>query len=133
MFLRHCFTKRKNGRTHKEMRWRISSTEVGGYHSTYHAGCFESSTQYQSEFYVGIINHILNSILKFSYVQISPSFICRWNDRVHGKTSEPFWIWVEDPESNFMYHSEYFFMTRKQVLLNYVHFLRFLLRLESSL
>lgn len=42
-------------------------------------------------------------------------FFIRWNDRVHGKTSEAFWIWIEDPESNFMYHSEHFLITRKQV------------------
>lgn len=40
----------------------------------------------------------------------------KWNDRVHGKTSESFWIWIEDPESNYIYHSEYFQMTRKQAL-----------------
>lgn len=40
----------------------------------------------------------------------------RWNDRVHGKTSESFWIWIEDPESNFIYHSEYFQMTKKQTI-----------------
>lgn len=31
-----------------------------------------------------------------------------WNDRVHGKVSEIFWLWIEDPESNFIYHSEQF-------------------------
>ena len=40
----------------------------------------------------------------------------RWNDKVHGKTSEPFWIWVEDPENDHMYHNEYFMITRKQVM-----------------
>lgn len=39
-----------------------------------------------------------------------------WNDRVHGKTCESFWIWIEDPENNFIYHSEYFQITRKQVM-----------------
>ncbi|GLG93341.1 Putative activating signal cointegrator 1 complex subunit 3 B [Gryllus bimaculatus] len=39
-----------------------------------------------------------------------------WNDRVHGKTSENFWVWVEDPDSNFLYHHEYFLLTRKQVI-----------------
>lgn len=31
-----------------------------------------------------------------------------WNDRVHGKVSESFWLWIEDPETNFIYHSELF-------------------------
>ncbi|XP_071445378.1 activating signal cointegrator 1 complex subunit 3 [Hetaerina americana] len=42
----------------------------------------------------------------------------RWNDKVHGKTSQSFWIWIEDPDSNFMYHHEYFIITRKQVIKN---------------
>lgn len=40
----------------------------------------------------------------------------RWNDKFHGKTSEAFWIWVEDPDTNHMYHFEYFLLTKKQVL-----------------
>lgn len=40
----------------------------------------------------------------------------RWNDRVHGKTSESFWIWIEDPESNFIYHSEFFQISRKAAM-----------------
>lgn len=39
----------------------------------------------------------------------------RWNDRVHGGSAEPFWIWVEDPENNFIYHHEYFLLSKKQV------------------
>ncbi|EDW80628.1 uncharacterized protein Dwil_GK11465 [Drosophila willistoni] len=38
-----------------------------------------------------------------------------WNDRVHGKTSQSFWLWIEDPESNYIYHSELFQMSRKAV------------------
>lgn len=38
----------------------------------------------------------------------------RWNDAVHGKFAESFWIWIEDPESNFIYHSEFYQLTRKQ-------------------
>lgn len=53
-----------------------------------------------------IILHLLY-LLVFLFV--------RWNDKVHGKTSEAFYIWIEDPESNYMYHSELFIMTRKQV------------------
>ncbi|XP_021913277.1 activating signal cointegrator 1 complex subunit 3 isoform X2 [Zootermopsis nevadensis] len=40
----------------------------------------------------------------------------RWNDKVHGKTSEAFYVWIEDPDSNYMYHSEFFLITKKQVL-----------------
>lgn len=40
----------------------------------------------------------------------------RWNDRVHGKTSESFWLWIEDPESNFIYHAEYFQLSRKAAI-----------------
>ncbi|XP_025099015.1 LOW QUALITY PROTEIN: activating signal cointegrator 1 complex subunit 3-like [Pomacea canaliculata] len=38
-----------------------------------------------------------------------------WDDKVHG-SSEPFWIWVEDPENNHIYHSEYFILHKKQTL-----------------
>lgn len=40
----------------------------------------------------------------------------RWNDKVHGKTSEAFYIWIEDPENDYMYHSELFLVTKKQVV-----------------
>ncbi|XP_044008422.1 activating signal cointegrator 1 complex subunit 3, partial [Aphidius gifuensis] len=40
----------------------------------------------------------------------------KWNDSVHGKTSEPFWIWIEDTDTNFIYHYEYFMMTKKMVI-----------------
>ena len=43
---------------------------------------------------------------------VTPNF--RWNDRVHGGT-EPFWMWVEDPENNHIYHHEYFLVSKKQV------------------
>ncbi|XP_031846390.1 activating signal cointegrator 1 complex subunit obelus isoform X2 [Nomia melanderi] len=49
-------------------------------------------------------------------LKIYPQF--RWNDRVHGKTSEPFWIWIEDPDNNFLYHHEYFILTKKMVCSN---------------
>ncbi|XP_076287780.1 activating signal cointegrator 1 complex subunit obelus [Lasioglossum baleicum] len=49
-------------------------------------------------------------------LKIYPQF--RWNDKVHGKTSEPFWIWIEDPDNNFLYHHEYFVLTKKMVCCN---------------
>ena len=29
-----------------------------------------------------------------------------WSDRYHGAFAEPFYVWVEDGESEFVYHSE---------------------------
>ncbi|XP_076242802.1 activating signal cointegrator 1 complex subunit obelus isoform X1 [Calliopsis andreniformis] len=58
---------------------------------------------------------ITRTVLRIRLI-IYPEF--RWNDKVHGKTSEPFWIWIEDPNSNFIYHHEYFVMTKKMVCSN---------------
>ncbi|XP_076632793.1 activating signal cointegrator 1 complex subunit obelus [Colletes latitarsis] len=49
-------------------------------------------------------------------LKIYPQF--HWNDRIHGKTSEPFWIWIENPNNNNLYHHEYFVMTKKMVCSN---------------
>eukprot|EP00795_Rhopilema_esculentum_P017649 gene17649-9293_t len=38
-----------------------------------------------------------------------------WNDKVHGTVHEPWWIWVEDPDNDHIYHSEYFMLMRDQV------------------
>ncbi|XP_026299668.1 activating signal cointegrator 1 complex subunit 3 isoform X2 [Apis mellifera] len=58
---------------------------------------------------------ITRTVLRI-HLKIYPQF--HWNDNVHGKTSEPFWIWIEDPDNNFIYHHEYFTMTRKMVYNN---------------
>ena len=34
---------------------------------------------------------------------------------MHGRTSETFIVWVEDPDTNYMYHHEYFILQKKQV------------------
>ena len=39
----------------------------------------------------------------------------RWDDKIHGGAAESFWIWVEDPENNHIYHSEYFLVHKKHV------------------
>ncbi|XP_050739858.1 activating signal cointegrator 1 complex subunit 3-like [Eriocheir sinensis] len=44
---------------------------------------------------------------------ITPEFT--WNDKVHGG-QENYWIWVEDPDTNHMYHHEQFTLTKKQVV-----------------
>ncbi|KAL8186311.1 UNVERIFIED_CONTAM: activating signal cointegrator 1 complex subunit [Gekko kuhli] len=40
----------------------------------------------------------------------------KWNDQVHGTGGEPWWIWVEDPTNDHIYHSEYFIIQKKQVI-----------------
>lgn len=39
----------------------------------------------------------------------------RWNDKIHGKNPQAFWIWIEDPDNNYIYHHEYFILTKKMV------------------
>ncbi|EZA54919.1 Activating signal cointegrator 1 complex subunit [Ooceraea biroi] len=46
-------------------------------------------------------------------LKLIPRF--RWNDKVHGKNSQAFWIWIEDPDHNLIYHHEYFMLTKKMV------------------
>lgn len=36
-----------------------------------------------------------------------------WSDKYHGQ-AEPFWIWIEDGENEYIYHSEYFILTKRQ-------------------
>ena len=59
------------------------------------------------------IQPITRTVLRVR-LTIKPKF--RWNDKCHGKTQEPFWVWVEDPASDHMYHQEYFVITRRQVM-----------------
>ena len=40
-----------------------------------------------------------------------------WSDKIHGPNSQQFWIWIEDPDTDNIYHSEYFIITKKQVKL----------------
>ena len=58
------------------------------------------------------IQPITRTVLRVR-LTIKPEF--QWDDRVHGSTSEPWWIWVEDPDNNHIYHSEYFLLHKKQV------------------
>lgn len=76
------------------------------------------------------LHPITRTVLRIR-VSITPNF--KWNDRVHGKTAESFWIWIEDPESNFIYHSEYFQMTRKQTLMEEPHELVLTIPLKEPL
>ncbi|KAK9503226.1 hypothetical protein O3M35_011843 [Rhynocoris fuscipes] len=59
------------------------------------------------------LHPITRTVLRIK-LTVSPNF--NWNDKVHGRSSEPYWIWIEDPSDTNIYHSEYFIMTRKQVI-----------------
>ena len=58
------------------------------------------------------IQPITRTVLKVRLL-ITPEF--DWDDRIHGSSAEPWWLWVEDSENNSMYHSEYFLLQKKQV------------------
>ena len=59
------------------------------------------------------IQPITRTVLRVR-LSIRPDY--RWNDRVHGISPEPFWMWVEDPENNTTYHYESFSLNKKQVI-----------------
>ena len=48
-------------------------------------------------------------------IKLSITAAFNWSDKIHGNTSQQFWIWIEDPDSDNIYHSEYFLITKKQV------------------
>uniref|UniRef100_A0A673MSU9 U5 small nuclear ribonucleoprotein 200 kDa helicase n=1 Tax=Sinocyclocheilus rhinocerous TaxID=307959 RepID=A0A673MSU9_9TELE len=58
------------------------------------------------------IQPITRTVLRVR-LSITPDF--RWNDQVHGSVGEPWWLWVEDPINDHIYHSEYFLLHKKQV------------------
>lgn len=60
------------------------------------------------------IQPITRTVLRVR-LTIRPEF--DWDDKMHGTTSEPWWVWVEDAENDHMYHSEYFLLQRKQVIM----------------
>uniref|UniRef100_H2Z644 Activating signal cointegrator 1 complex subunit 3 n=1 Tax=Ciona savignyi TaxID=51511 RepID=H2Z644_CIOSA len=59
------------------------------------------------------IQPITRTILRIKVV-MTPDFT--WNNNSHGNTTEAFWIWVEDPDTDNMYHSEYVLMPKKTVV-----------------
>lgn len=58
------------------------------------------------------IQPITRTVLKV-HLDITADF--RWSDKFH-KGAEAFWIWVEDPNSDEIYHYEYFILTKHQVI-----------------
>uniref|UniRef100_A0A9J7XKW9 Activating signal cointegrator 1 complex subunit 3 n=1 Tax=Cyprinus carpio carpio TaxID=630221 RepID=A0A9J7XKW9_CYPCA len=66
-----------------------------------------------------VIQPITRTVLRVR-LSITPDF--RWNDQVHGSVGEPWWLWVEDPINDHIYHSEYFLLHKKQVNIHQVVF-----------
>ncbi|XP_037940900.1 activating signal cointegrator 1 complex subunit 3 [Teleopsis dalmanni] len=73
---------------------------------------------------------ITRTVLRIK-VDITPYF--NWNEKVHGKVCENFWLWIEDPETNFIYHSEHFQLTRKFVSYRKIHQLVMTIPLKEPL
>lgn len=59
------------------------------------------------------IQPITRTVLRVR-LTVTPDF--RWHDQVHGSVGEPWWLWVEDPINDHIYHSEYFLLQKKQVV-----------------
>lgn len=58
------------------------------------------------------IQPITRSVLRIK-LTIYANFV--WNDKVHGSSSESFWLWIEDPDNNTIYYSENFVITKYNV------------------
>lgn len=58
------------------------------------------------------IQPITRTVLRIK-LTITAAF--KWSDKIHGNMCQQFWIWIEDPDTDNIYHSEYFIITKKQV------------------
>uniref|UniRef100_G3PM43 Activating signal cointegrator 1 complex subunit 3 n=1 Tax=Gasterosteus aculeatus aculeatus TaxID=481459 RepID=G3PM43_GASAC len=59
------------------------------------------------------VQPITRTVLRVRLI-VTPDF--RWSDQVHGSVGEPWWLWVEDPINDHIYHSEHFLLQKKQVV-----------------
>ncbi|XP_050548500.1 activating signal cointegrator 1 complex subunit 3-like, partial [Daktulosphaira vitifoliae] len=76
------------------------------------------------------IQPITRTILRIN-LELYPEF--EWNDKFHGKTSVAFWIWIEDPETDHIYHWEQFLISKRQVIKKEVQKLVFTIPLVEPL
>ena len=56
------------------------------------------------------LHPITRTVLRVN-VTLTPKFT--WNDRLHG-TAEFFWVWIEDPDHDHIYHHEFVNVSKKQ-------------------
>jgi activating signal cointegrator complex subunit 3 len=73
------------------------------------------------------VQPITRGILKMNLI-ITPQF--DWTDRYHGSV-ESFWIWVEDGENEYIYHSEQFLLHKKQF--SSEHLLEFIIPIHEPI
>jgi activating signal cointegrator complex subunit 3 len=92
----------------------MSATEIG--HMIHHVNMGSRVKSYVDQIPIlevdASVQPITRTILRV-VLKLTAAF--KWNDRIHGKIGEPFWIWIEDPDNNHIYHSEYFMMHKKHV------------------
>ncbi|ESO12122.1 hypothetical protein HELRODRAFT_62279, partial [Helobdella robusta] len=60
-----------------------------------------------------LIQPITRTVLKITLL-FTAAF--DWNDKIHGKVGEPFWVWIEDPDSNNIYHYDFIIIYKKTVV-----------------
>jgi activating signal cointegrator complex subunit 3 len=92
----------------------LSATELGALVRHPSAGSYVR-TALQSLPFVSVeasVQPVTRSILRLT-LRLYPEF--RWSDRTSGVV-EPWWVWIEDADSNTIYHSEYVMVHKKQVI-----------------
>lgn len=58
------------------------------------------------------VQPITATVVKITVV-VTPRF--KWVDQIHGKTGEPFILWIEDCSTSRIHHYESMLITKKQV------------------
>jgi len=64
------------------------------------------------------IQPITRTVLRVN-LTVTPAF--EWDDRLHGNVAEGWWIWLEDPNTNYIYHSEFFMLHKKHVKIMHMY------------
>lgn len=69
----------------------------------------------------------VNSSVVHVTLNLKPIF--KWNDSYHGK-SQPFWIWCSEPESGYVFHSDFVLFTKQETQEQTNRVLEFTIHLE---
>ncbi|KAL7670073.1 hypothetical protein ACOME3_005011 [Neoechinorhynchus agilis] len=76
------------------------------------------------------VQPLTRSVLKIS-VSLTPAF--KWSDAHHGSSSSIFWLWLEDPITDFIYHSQSIVFNKKQVRIEYIQSVSFTIPISEPL